>query len=222
MNRKAERLDWARKKMVESQLAPRGIKDPRVLEAMRKVPRHLFVQETQRGSAYEDYPLPIGEGQTISQPYMVALMTEALNLSGEESVLEIGTGSGYQTAVLAELACKVYSVERIPSLAGQARKTLDSLGYKNVLVRLSDGTLGWPEYAPFDRIIVTAGAPSIPEPLLEQLVEDGILVVPVGSSLSQELIQLTRYRDGSIRKRKLGGCVFVRLVGKHGWEANGR
>ena len=208
--------------MVESQLAPRGIKDPRVLEAMRKVPRHLFVQETQRGSAYEDYPLPIGEGQTISQPYMVALMTEALNLSGEESVLEIGTGSGYQTAVLAELACKVYSVERIPSLAGQARKTLDSLGYKNVLVRLSDGTLGWPEYAPFDRIIVTAGAPSIPEPLLEQLVEDGILVVPVGSSLSQELIQLTRYRDGSIRKRKLGGCVFVRLVGKHGWEANGR
>ena len=222
MNRKAERLDWARKKMVESQLAPRGIKDPRVLEAMRKVPRHLFVQETQRGSAYEDYPLPIGEGQTISQPYMVALMTEALNLSGEESVLEIGTGSGYQTAVLAELACKVYSVERIPSLAGQARKTLDSLGYKNVLVRLSDGTLGWPEYAPFDRIIVTAGAPSIPEPLLEQLVEDGILVVPVGSSLSQELVQLTRYRDGSIRKRKLGGCVFVRLVGKHGWEANGR
>ncbi|NOY87634.1 MAG: protein-L-isoaspartate(D-aspartate) O-methyltransferase [Deltaproteobacteria bacterium] len=208
--------------MVESQLVPRGIKDPRVLEAMRKVPRHLFVQETQRGSAYEDYPLPIGEGQTISQPYMVALMTEALNLTGEESVLEVGTGSGYQTAVLAELACKVYSVERIPSLTGQARKTLDSLGYKNVLVRLSDGTLGWPEYAPFDRIIVTAGAPSIPEPLVEQLVEDGILVVPVGSSLSQELIQLTRYRDGSIRKRKLGGCVFVRLVGKHGWEVNGR
>jgi len=222
LNRKAERLDWARKKMVESQLVPRGIKDPRVLEAMRKVPRHLFVQETQRGSAYEDYPLPIGEGQTISQPYMVALMTEALNLTGEESVLEVGTGSGYQTAVLAELACKVYSVERIPSLTGQARKTLDSLGYKNVLVRLSDGTLGWPEYAPFDRIIVTAGAPSIPEPLVEQLVEDGILVVPVGSSLSQELIQLTRYRDGSIRKRKLGGCVFVRLVGKHGWEVNGR
>ncbi|GBE15541.1 protein-L-isoaspartate O-methyltransferase [bacterium BMS3Abin14] len=222
MNRKAGRLDWARKKMVDSQLVPRGIKDPRVLEAMRKVPRHLFVQETQRGSAYEDYPLPIGDGQTISQPFMVALMTEALNLTGEESVLEVGTGSGYQTAVLAELSCKVYSVERIPSLAGQARKTLDSLGYKNILVRLSDGSLGWPEYAPFDRIMVTAGAPSIPEPLVEQLAEGGILVVPVGSSLSQELVQVTRKQDGSVSQRKMGGCVFVRLVGKHGWETNGR
>jgi len=208
--------------MVEAQLAPRGIKDPRVLEAMRKVPRHLFVQEAHRGSAYEDFPLPIGDGQTISQPFMVALMTEALNLTGEESVLEVGTGSGYQTAVLAELACKVYSVERIPSLAWQARKTLDSLGYKNVLVRLSDGTLGWPEYAPFDRIMVTAGAPSIPEPLVEQLAEGGILVVPVGSSLSQELVQVTRKQDGSVSQRKMGGCVFVRLVGKHGWETNGR
>ncbi|HDL54251.1 MAG TPA: protein-L-isoaspartate(D-aspartate) O-methyltransferase [Proteobacteria bacterium] len=208
--------------MVDSQLVPRGIKDPRVLEAMRKVPRHLFVQETQRGSAYEDYPLPIGDGQTISQPFMVALMTEALNLTGEESVLEVGTGSGYQTAVLAELSCKVYSVERIPSLAGQARKTLDSLGYKNILVRLSDGSLGWPEYAPFDRIMVTAGAPSIPEPLVEQLAEGGILVVPVGSSLSQELVQVTRKQDGSVSQRKMGGCVFVRLVGKHGWETNGR
>ncbi len=221
-NKNAERLDWARKKMVDTQLIPRGIKDESVLEAMRKVPRHLFVQEVHRSSAYEDYPLPIGEEQTISQPYMVALMTEALKLSGKETVLEIGTGSGYQTAVLAELAGRVYSVERIPALAGRARKTLDELGHSNVLVRLSDGTMGWEEHAPYDRIMVTAGAPSVPEPLIDQLKDDGILVIPVGGDLSQELIRVTRDQKGRIRKEKMGGCVFVRLLGKHGWEVNNR
>ena len=204
--------------MVDDQLVPRGLKDERVLETMRKVPRHLFVQEAHRSRAYEDYPLPIGEEQTISQPYMVALMTEALRLSGEESVLEIGTGSGYQTAILAEMARRVYSVERIPVLAGRARKVLDSLGYSNILVKLSDGTLGWQEYAPYDRIMVTAGSPSIPEPLVDQLTDDGILVIPVGSDVSQELTRVTRDKRGGIHKERMGGCVFVRLLGKHGWE----
>lgn len=221
-NKNGERLDWARKKMVESQLIPRGLKDEKVLAAMRKVPRHLFVQESHRSRAYEDYPLPIGEEQTISQPYMVALMTEALKLSGEESVLEIGTGSGYQTAILAELARQVYSVERIPVLAGRARKILDSLGYSNILVRLSDGTMGWEEHAPYDRILVTAGAPSVPEPLLDQLVVGGILVIPVGSDVSQELTRITKEGKGKIRRERMGGCVFVRLLGKHGWEVEGR
>jgi len=217
-NNNGERLDWARKKMVETQFIPRGLKDEKVLETMRKVPRHLFVQEAHRTRAYEDYPLPIGEDQTISQPYMVALMTQTLQLGGKESVLEIGTGSGYQTAILAEMTRRVYSVERIPSLAGRARKTLDSLGYTNVLVRLSDGTMGWEEHAPYDRIMVTAGAPSIPEPLVEQLANGGILVIPVGSDVSQELMRVTRDKNGEIRKERMGGCVFVRLLGKHGWE----
>jgi protein-L-isoaspartate(D-aspartate) O-methyltransferase len=208
--------------MVDTQLVPKGITDKGVLDAMRKVPRHLFVPEMQRGSAYEDHPLPIGEGQTISQPFMVAIMTQALKLTGRENVLEIGTGSGYQTAILAELAARVYSVERVVSFTGSARKILDALGYKNVLVKLSDGTMGWTEYAPYDRILVTAGSPSIPEPLVEQLAPGGILVIPVGGDYGQELIRLTKLEDGSTRREELGGCVFVKLLGKHGWKENDR
>jgi protein-L-isoaspartate(D-aspartate) O-methyltransferase len=219
LNEKADRQAWARERMVEKDITRRGIKDQRVIDAFLKVPRHLFVSQSQRMSAYEDHPLPIGEGQTISQPYMVALMTEALQLKGEESVLEIGTGSGYQTAILAELAKRVYSIERIPSLTGKARTVLDSLGYKNILVKLSDGTMGWEEYAPYDRILVTAGAPAVPKPLLEQLAPGGILVIPVGPNAIQELIRVRKKDDGTTTEERMGGCVFVRLVGKHGWRA---
>ncbi len=221
MNNNSDRQAWARERMVDRDIRPRGIKDQDVLDAMLKVPRHLFVGETQRMSAYEDHPLPIGEGQTISQPYIVALMTEALKLTGNETVLEIGTGSGYQTAILAELAGRVYSIERIPSLTGRARKVIDDLGYKNVLVKLSDGTMGWEEYSPYDRILVTAGAPSVPEPLIDQLANGGILVIPVGSNSLQELVRITKNEDGSVKEDRMGSCVFVRLVGKHGWEVNG-
>lgn len=220
MKNNSDRQAWARERMVEKDICPRGIKDQRVLDALLKVPRHLFVGDAHRMSAYEDHPLSIGEGQTISQPYIVALMTEALKLTGSETVLEIGTGSGYQTTILAELAARVYSIERIPSLTGRARKVMDSLGYKNVLVKLSDGTLGWDEYAPYDRILVTAGAPSVPEPLIDQLAPGGILVIPVGSNSLQELVRVTKDEDGSIKEDRLGSCVFVRLVGKHGWEVN--
>jgi protein-L-isoaspartate(D-aspartate) O-methyltransferase len=204
--------------MLEKQIVDR-VKDERVLDVMKKVPRHLFVEGHQRMNAYNDTPLPIGEGQTISQPLMVAMMSEALQLSGTETVLEIGTGSGYQTAILAELVQRVYSMERIPSLTGKARKTLDSLGYNNVLIKLSDGTLGWNEYAPYDRILVTAGSPSIPVPLTEQLKPGGILVIPVGSNSAQELTRVTKREDGTLKEERLGSCVFVKLVGKHGWEA---
>ena len=220
MKNNSDRQAWARERMVEKDICPRGIKDQRVLDALLKVPRHLFVGDAHRMSAYEDHPLSIGEGQTISQPYIVALMTEALKLTGSETVLEIGTGSGYQTTILAELAAHVYSVERIPSLTGRARKVMDSLGYNNVLVKLSDGTLGWDKYAPYDRILVTAGAPSVPEPLIEQLAPGGILVIPVGTNSLQELVCVTKEEDGSIKESRLGSCVFVRLVGKHGWEVN--
>jgi protein-L-isoaspartate(D-aspartate) O-methyltransferase len=215
-----DRQAWARKRMIEKDIVPRGIKDQRVLGAMQKIPRHLFVGESQRMNAYEDHPLPIGEGQTISQPFIVALMTEALMLKGNESVLEIGTGSGYQTAILAELAGRVYSVERIPLLTGKARSVLDSLDYRNVLVKLSDGTLGWPEYAPYERILVTAGSPSVPQPLVDQLAPGGILVVPVGSNSVQELMRVRKTEDGRTREENLGACVFVRLVGQHGWKAD--
>ncbi len=220
MKTNSDRQAWARERMVEKDICPRGIKDQRVLDALLKVPRHLFVGDAHRMSAYEDHPLSIGEGQTISQPYIVALMTEALKLTGSETVLEIGTGSGYQTTILAELAARVYSIERIPSLTGRARKVMDTLGYNNVLVKLSDGTLGWDEYAPYDRILVTAGAPSVPEPLIDQLAPGGILVIPVGTNSLQELVRVTKGEDGSIKEDRMGSCVFVRLVGKHGWEVN--
>jgi len=207
----------ARDRMVETQLVTRGIHDPRVLDAMRKVPRHLFVDEALAAQAYADHPLPIGEKQTISQPYIVALMTEALGLEGHEKVLELGTGSGYQTAVLAELADRVFTIERIPSLLHRAREVLNSLGYRNVVYKVGDGTLGWPEEAPFDAILVSAGAPRVPQPLVDQLSMGGRLVLPVGDRLSQELVLVERVPEG-IRKTTLGGCRFVDLVGKWGWE----
>jgi len=202
--------------MVETQIAARGIRDPRVLAAMRKVPRHLFVDEALKDQAYGDYPLPIGEGQTISQPYIVALMTEALELKGPEKVLEVGTGSGYQAAILAELARWVYSIERYPSLAYQAKRTLERLGYNNVIIRVGDGTKGWPEAAPFDAIIVTAAGPKIPEPLLEQLKDGGRLVMPVGDEWSQYLIKVTKKGD-KLYKENLGAVRFVKLVGEYGF-----
>ncbi len=207
----------ARQRMVESQLVPRGIKDKKVLDAMRKVPRHLFVDEALYSQAYGDFPLSIGEGQTISQPFMVAIMTEALELKGKERVLELGTGSGYQTAILAETCYKVYSIERISALASQARKVLDKLGYGNVVVKIGDGTLGWKEEAPFDAIIVTAGAPDIPQPLVAQLNIGGRLVIPVGSEFVQSLIRVRKTEKG-IEKEDMGGCRFVKLIGEHGWK----
>ncbi|HOJ51472.1 MAG TPA: protein-L-isoaspartate(D-aspartate) O-methyltransferase [Syntrophales bacterium] len=209
-----------RKKMVDAQIRARGIKDERVLKAMEKIPRHLFVEPALEDQAYNDTPLPIGEGQTISQPYMVAIMTEALKLSGKEKVLEIGTGSGYQTAILAEIAEQVFSIERIATLAAQARKTLDALKYFNVAIRVGDGSLGWRDQAPFDAIIVTAGAPNIPRPLVEQLAIGGRLVIPVGGRFTQELYRVTRLSDDpeEVKKEALGGCRFVDLIGEHGWR----
>ncbi len=203
--------------MVETQLAARGISDPSVLEAMGKVPRHLFVDEALRDQAYNDHPLPIGEKQTISQPYIVALMTESLGLSGKEKVLEIGTGSGYQTAVLAELANRVFSIERHPALAYRANQILQKLGYTNIIIRVGDGSLGWPDDSPFDGAIVTAGTPKIPQPLVDQLSMGGRLIVPVGDRLSQDLYKVERTPEG-IHKTNLGGVRFVDLVGKWGWN----
>ncbi|NSW86687.1 MAG: protein-L-isoaspartate(D-aspartate) O-methyltransferase [Syntrophobacteraceae bacterium] len=207
----------ARDRMVETQLISRGIRNPRVLEAMRKVPRHLFVDEALRDQAYSDYPLPIGDKQTISQPYIVALMTETLDLQGHEKVLEIGTGSGYQAAILAELADRVFTIERYPNLAYRANQVLQKLGYKNIVTRVADGTLGWPDEAPFDGILVTAGAPRIPQPLVDQLAPEGRLVIPLGDRLSQELALVERTEKG-IHQTYLGGVRFVDLVGKWGWE----
>jgi protein-L-isoaspartate(D-aspartate) O-methyltransferase len=212
-----DEFEKARERMVDLQIVRRGIKDPRVIAAMKKVPRHLFVSESLRSQAYEDHPLPIEEKQTISQPYIVALMTEALQLKGHEKVLEIGTGSGYQTAILAELADKVFTIERIPLLAEKARKRLGELGYKNIVYRIGDGTLGWPEEAPFDGILVSAAAPSIPQPLIDQLAMGGRLIIPVGDRLSQELVLVERVPEG-IRKSFLGGVRFVDLIGKWGWK----
>jgi len=207
-----------RLKMVDEQVAARGIQDQRVLAAMRKVPRHLFVEEALQDQAYSDHPLPIGDKQTISQPYMVALMTEALALTGKEKVLEIGTGSGYQTAILAECAAKVFSIERIRSLAIRARKLLLDLGYFNVEIKFSDGTVGWNDESPFDAIMVTAGAPDIPQPLIDQLKVGGRMAIPVGDANIQDLIRITKTEDGT-KKEDFGGCRFVKLIGKHGWEA---
>ena len=206
-----------RENMVKSQLAHRGIKDKRVLEAMRQVPRHLFIPEAMRSLAYCDSPLPIGHGQTISQPYIVALMTETLELEGKERVLEVGTGSGYQAAILSRLARQVYSVERHAALAQQAEKLLAQLGYDNIVVRVGNGTLGWPEHSPYEAIIVTAAAPDVPRPLTDQLADGGRLVAPVGSQWSQVLIKVRRQGDLLIRER-LTAVAFVPLVGKHGWE----
>ena len=184
----------ARVNMVKTQLIPRGIQDLRVLEAMRTIPRDRFVEEALAGEAYNDHPLPIGNKQTISQPHIVALMTEALALTGTEKVLEIGTGSGYQTAILAALADKVYTVERIRTLMVKARNLLAELGFRNILFKAFDGTLGWKEFAPYDAIIVTAGSPKIPQPLLDQLQDGGRLIIPTGNKVSQDLIKITKKR----------------------------
>lgn len=210
--------DIARKRMVESQLLSRGIRDQRVIDAMMKVPRHLFVEEAMSLQAYSDSPLPIGEKQTISQPYMVALMTELLELKGGERVLEIGTGSGYQAAILATMVSRVYTIERFRTLAMQARRVLDSLRLLNVNIRIGDGSEGWVEEAPFDAIIVTAGAPVVPDQLLDQLAVGGRLVIPVGSQFEQVLKRMTRTADGFQSEQSVG-CRFVKLVGKAGWSA---
>jgi protein-L-isoaspartate(D-aspartate) O-methyltransferase len=207
----------ARLKMVEEQIVLRGIKDPRLIAAMKKVPRHLFVEEALQNQAYNDHPLPIGEKQTISQPYMVALMTEAMELMGKERVLEIGAGSGYQTAILAEMATEVFSIERIRSLAIKARELLYELGYFNVDIKIFDGTYGWIEKSPFDAIVVTAGAPDIPQPLFDQLSIGGRLVIPVGDAFVQDLFRITKTEEG-MKKEDLGGCRFVKLIGRYGWE----
>jgi protein-L-isoaspartate(D-aspartate) O-methyltransferase len=207
----------ARERMVRNQLIPRGIKDPRVLEVMGKIPRHLFIEEALLGEAYNDHPLPIGHKQTISQPYIVALMTEALDLTGDEKTLEIGTGSGYQTAILAELSYKVYTIERIRPLMVKARTILAELGYTNILFKAFDGTLGWKEHAPYDAIMVTAGAPRVPHPLRDQLADGGRIVIPVGNRFSQELVKLTREGENFVEEN-LGGCRFVDLLGVHGWK----
>jgi len=209
-----------RKRMVDEQLVRRGIKDPEVLEAFYKVERHKFVPQDLVSCAYADFPVSIGEGQTISQPYIVALMTESLKLSEKEKVLEVGTGSGYQAAILAELAKEVYSMERFGSLAQKARLLLGELGYTNVKIREGDGTLGWPEEMPFDRIIITAASPRIPLPLTEQLADNGKMILPLGESFSQ-MLTLIEKKGQKLSMQEICGCVFVPLVGKFGWVDSG-
>jgi len=206
-----------RELMVKTQLIPRGIKDKGVLDAMERVPRHLFVDSTTVANAYSDMALPIGEGQTISQPYMVAVMTELLELNGTQKVLEIGTGSGYQTAVLAELSLEVFTIERIVSLSERAKNKFSDLSYANIHVKADDGTLGWPEEAPFDRIIITAGSPEIPKPLIEQLTEGGIIIIPVGDLYSQQLLKYRKSGKNPIIEYHTP-CVFVPLIGQYGWK----
>lgn len=203
--------------MVESQLIPRGIKDKRVIDAMKRVPRHLFVSESMQYRAYDDMALSIGEGQTISQPYMVAAMTELLELTGDERVLEIGTGSGYQAAILAELTKEVYTVERVSVLSAQAEARFHSLGYTNIHVKVGDGTSGWLEEAPFNRILITAGTPKIPDPLREQLSDEGIMIAPVGDRFSQQIIKVNKSKNRFTESFHTP-CVFVPLIGEHGWK----
>ncbi len=215
--RKRDEFRRAREEMVENQIKTRGVTDERVLEALRKVPRHEFIQENHQSEAYADHPLPIGSGQTISQPYIVALMTEQLELKDDEKVLEIGTGSGYQAAILAELAREVHSVERVSELAEKARENLRRLGIKNVSVHIGDGTLGWLEEAPYDAIIITAGTPAMPEGLADQLSDGGRLVAPVGSRWRQ-MLELWIKREGEIEKIEVLPVVFVPLIGEKGWD----
>ena len=211
-------MDWVkrREQMVKIQLIARGIRDPKVLSAMGKVPRHEFLPVQYKDMAYVDSAFAIGKGQTISQPYMVAKMTECLELGGDEKVLEIGTGSGYQAAILAQLSQEVYSIERIQDLADSASDTLKKLGYSNVKIFVGDGTEGLKEYSPYDRIIVTAGATDIPPALIEQLKDGGMLVIPIGQRFSQILTTISKI-GGKITKQESVGCVFVELVGRYGW-----
>ena len=207
----------ARERMVQEQLVSRGINDTRVLGVMARVPRHLFLESELRDQAYEDHPLPIGANQTISQPYMVALMAEALELKGTERVFEVGTGSGYLAAVLSELCAEVFSVETVEKLASKARNLLTSLGYRNVSVLMGDGTLGWEEHSPYDAVVISAAAPCIPRPLVEQLKTPGYLVFPMGEKELQTLVRIRKDKAG-IREEYLGECQFVKLKGQYGWE----
>lgn len=213
------KFEKQREEMVKRQIEARGITDSKVLSAMRRVPRHLFVSEALMDQAYGDYPLPIGEQQTISQPYIVAEMTQALALDKEDRVLEIGTGSGYQAAILSQIVFRVYTIERIYSLFVRVRKLFDVLRYYNIVTKYSDGTSGWLDESPFDAIIVTAGAPGIPNVLVNQLAVGGRMVIPVGDQHSQELVKIIKDEDG-IHQSNLGGCRFVKLVGEHGWREN--
>jgi len=212
-------MDYAvlRKRMVEEQLMSRGINDQRVLDVFGKIERHKFMPKNLVSNAYADFPVPIGEGQTISQPYIVALMTECLSLTGQEKVLEIGTGSGYQTAILAELSKEVYSIERFENLAKNAEGILNELGYANIKIKVGDGTLGWPEAAPFDRIIITAASARIPLPLSEQLKDNGKLIMPLGESFSQ-VLTLFEKKENRLEAMQICGCIFVPLVGKYGYK----
>ncbi|MDD3815080.1 MAG: protein-L-isoaspartate(D-aspartate) O-methyltransferase [Desulfocapsaceae bacterium] len=210
-------FETIRQRMVQEQLICRGIYDPRVLAVMAEVPRHLFVDDAMQANAYGDHPLPIVDGQTISQPFIVAYMTQALQLTGTESVLEIGTGSGYQSVILSRLCAKVYTVERHNNLLSGARRLFDRLRCYNIQSKLDDGTLGWPDHAPYDAIMVTAGGPEIPEPLVAQLVDPGRMVIPVGDQDVQEL-QLVTKKDGVVQVELLDRVRFVNLIGEYGWE----
>lgn len=209
----------ARKKMIEKEVVANGIRDPRVIDVMSRIPRHEFVDPGMAAQAYLDSPLHIGLKQTISQPFIVALMTESLGLKGTEKILEIGTGSGYQTAILAELGRRIFSIERVTTLSNRARKVLYRMAYNNVTLRIGDGSLGWPEEVPFDAIIVTASAPEIPKAYLDQLAENGVLVIPCGTETNQSLIRV-RKQAGKFLEEKLTECRFVKLYGQYGWQEN--
>ena len=212
-----DQWEEARRSMVELQIASRGVRDDRVLSAMRSIPRHLFVPPTYRDAAYNDCPLPIGRGQTISQPYIVAVMTELLQIRPGDRVLEIGGGSGYQAAILGTLARDVISIERIPDVAEMAKENLSGAGITNVTIVIGDGTLGYPAKAPYDAILITAAAPDVPPPLIGQLAEGGRLVAPVGSRDLQELVRCTK-KEGTVTREYFGGVVFVPLLGEYGWQ----
>lgn len=218
MNHSGEDFDCLRHKMVEEQLVRRDIRDKKVLEVFARVPRHRFVEPVMYNDAYGDFPLSIGKGQTISQPYIVALMAQLLDIRDSDKVLEIGTGSGYETAILAELAKEVFSIERIGVLAKRAETLLKDLGYRNIRIKIDDGTLGWEEFAPFDKIIVTASSMEAPGPLLDQLSVGGKLVIPIGPRFTQRLMVMEKSMSGNISNKEICGCVFVPLVGKYGWE----
>jgi len=209
-----------RHKMVEEQLAGRDIKDKKVLDVFKKVPRHKFIDPKFYKDSYSDFPLPIDNAQTISQPYIVALMVQLLDIKAADSVLEIGTGSGYQTAILAELAGKVFSIERFRNLTEKASLILEEMGYKNKTLKTGDGTIGWDEFAPFDKIVVTASAEFAPEPLIEQLKSPGKLIMPVGPKTGQKLLLLEKTREERLLEKEVCSCIFVPLIGKYGWKDN--
>lgn len=213
-----ENLEYLRHRMIKEQLLGRDISDKKVLDVFDRIPRHKFIDPGMSLDAYGDFPISIGYGQTISQPYIVALMVQLLGVVKSEKVLEIGTGSGYETAILAELAERVYSVERMEPLARRSERILKELGYENIYIKVDDGTLGWQDFAPFDKIVVTASSPEVPQALLEQLSGRGRMVIPVGPRFSQRLILVEKSADGKVDEKDICGCVFVPLIGKYGWK----